>query len=241
MDTLIAHAETFWNGLQHKPLFGLLLSLSIYQLALWLYQYCGRRIVLHPLAISAVVIALILNAIDLPYRHYLKANELLYFLLGPATVALAIPLHQEFHNLRQLALPAVVTIILGGAFAAASAVGLAWLLGGPENVLLSLAPKSVTTPIALGIAESIGALASLTTSVVVFTGIAGALMSPLAFSLLKLHDPRLQGLVLGINAHAVGTARSFEINPTMGAFASLAMGLTGTFTALTLPYLVTLF
>ena len=241
MDNLVAHAEAFWQSLQHRALFGLLLSLVIYQLAQALYQYSRRKIILHPLALSAVAIALILKLIDLPYRQYLEANQLLYFLLGPATVALAIPLHQEFHNLRKLALPALVTILLGGSFAAVSAVAIAWALGGSDLVLLSLAPKSVTTPIALSIAHTIGALPSLTTGVVVFTGIAGALMSPLAFYLLRLRDPRLQGIVLGINAHAVGTARSFELNASMGAFASLAMGLTGTFTALVLPYVVRLF
>jgi len=241
MNTLTQHAQDFWHALQHRALFGLLLTLVAYQLGLWLYQYSGRKILLHPLVLSVIAISMTLQLIDLPYAQYLKANELLYFLLGPATVALAIPLHQEFHNLRKLALPALLTIVIGGSFAAAAAVSIAWALGGSDIVLLSLSPKSVTTPIALSISETINALPSLTTAAVVFTGIAGVLMSPLAFYLLRLHDPRLQGIVLGINAHAVGTARSFEQNPTMGAFSSLAMGLTGAFTALALPYLVTLF
>jgi len=241
LNTLIQHSQDFWHALQHRVLFGLLLTLVTYQLGLWLYQYSGRKLLLHPLIISVIAISATLQLIDLPYAQYLKANELLYFLLGPATVALAIPLHQEFHNLRKLALPALLTVLIGGSFAAAAAVAIAWALGGSDIVLLSLSPKSVTTPIALSISTTINALPSLTTAAVVVTGIAGVLMSPLAFYLLRLHDPRLQGIVLGINAHAVGTARSFEINPSMGAFASLAMGLTGTFTALLLPYLVRLF
>lgn len=241
LNAFLDHTQSFWDSLQHRALFGLLLTLVTYQLGLWLYQYSGRKLLLHPLILSVGVITVTLQFINLPYAQYLKANELLYFLLGPATVALAIPLHQEFHNLRKLAVPALLTIIIGGSFAAAAAVFIAWVLGGSDIVLLSLAPKSVTTPIALGIAETINALPSLTTAAVVVTGIAGALMSPLAFYLLRLRDPRLQGVVLGINAHAVGTARSFEINPSMGAFSSLAMGLTGTFTALVLPYIVTLF
>jgi putative effector of murein hydrolase len=238
---MLQHAQVFWQTVQHKPLFGLLLSLVIYQLALKLYITSNRNILAHPLTISAVAITLILRGLDIPFQQYLDANQLLYFLLGPATVALAIPLHQEFHNLRKLAGPVLVTVILGGAFASICAVGIAWLLGASDTVLLSLAPKSVTTPIALGIAEIIGAHSSLTTGVVAFTGIAGALMSPVVFYCLRIRDPQLQGIVLGINAHALGTARSFEINPTMGAFASLAMGLTGVFTALALPYIIQYF
>jgi putative effector of murein hydrolase len=241
MAELLDELARLWHNLHHKPLFGLLLTLCMYQLALMLYEYCNRRVILHPVATGSIAIALLLNTLGISYRDYLSGNQLLYFLLGPATVALAIPLHQQFHHIRKLLLPVLVTVVVGGIFAPAIAVGVAYLLGGSDAILLALTPKSVTTPIALGVAEVIGALPGLTTGVVVFTGVVGALLSPLAFYLLKLHDPRLQGVVLGLNAHGVGTARGFEINPTVGAFASLTMGLTGAFTALTLPYALKLF
>jgi predicted murein hydrolase (TIGR00659 family) len=240
VDTLITQASELWYSLQHKPLFGLLLSLSIYQFAVMLYEYFNKRVFLHPVATGSIAIAIILNTLNISYKDYLQANQLLYFLLGPATVALAIPLFQEFHHIRKLTLPTLTVVVVGGSFAAASAVVIAMLMGAPDNIQLALMPKSVTTPIALGIAEIIGALPGLTTGVVVFTGVIGALLSPVVFSILRLHDPRLQGLVLGLNAHGVGTARAFEMNPTTGAFASLAMGLTGAFTALTVPYAVKL-
>jgi len=240
MNELLSHAQQFWLNLQHKPLFGLLLSLCVYQLALMLYQYFNRRVILHPVTTGSIVIALILHGLDISSRDYLNGNQLLYFLLGPATVALAIPLHQQFHHIRKLMLPVLITVAVGAVFAPAIAVGVAAIMGGSDEVLLALYPKSVTTPIALGIADIIGALPGLTTGVVVFTGVIGSLLSPVVFYFLKLHDPRLQGIVLGLNAHGVGTARAFEINPTVGAFASLAMGLTGAFTALIMPYAVRL-
>lgn len=225
-----------WHHLSQTGLFGLLLTLVFYQLGLLLYERCGRPVILHPVATASVTIALLLPQLHISYSSYRHSNELIYFLLGPATVALALPLYQQFHQIRKLALPILVTVILGAAFASLSAVMIAHWLGASTVTQLSLAPKSITTPIALGVSISIGGMPTLTTGVVVFTGVIGALMSPLVFYLLQLHDPRAQGIVLGINAHGLGTARAFEVNPVSGAFASLSMGLTGAFTALTLPY-----
>lgn len=232
---------SLWQQLTQTTLFGLLLTLCTYQLGLLLYQRCGRPVLLHPVATAAAVIALLLPQLHLSYSSYRDANSLIYFLLGPATVALAIPLYQQFHQIRKLALPILVSVVCGAIVASASAVAIAYALGGSPVTLLSLTPKSVTTPIAMTLSASIGGLPTLTTGVVVFTGIIGALLSPLAFYLLQLHDPRGQGIVLGINAHGLGTARGFELSATCGAFASLSMGLTGAFTALTLPYVVMLF
>lgn len=237
-DSLWLQLQSLWAHLSHLPLFGLLLSLLCYQAGLLIYQRVGRNVILHPVVTASLAIALLLNLLNIPYKEYLQANQLLYFLLGPATVALAIPLYQEFHHIRRLALPILVTVAMGATFASVSAVAIAYWLGGSETTLLSLAPKSVTTPIALGVSENIGGLPALTTGVVVFTGVIGTLLSPVVFYLLRLRDPRQQGIVLGINAHGVGTARGFEINASTGAFASLAMGMTGAFTALTLPYIV---
>ncbi|NIB39575.1 LrgB family protein [Pseudomaricurvus alkylphenolicus] len=224
----------------HKPLFGLLLTLAVYQLALLLYERCGKRAFLHPVATSALVIALLLKYWGVPYAHYLQGNKLLELLLGPTTVALAIPLYKEFQHLRQLALPVTLTVIIGGLFATASALAIAWWVGASDQALLALAPKTITTPMAMGVAESLGALTTLTTGAVVFTGVIGVLLSPVVFYVLQLKDPRLQGVVLGLNAHGVGTARSFEMGASAGAFATLTMCLCGSFLSLTLPYLIPL-
>lgn len=233
--------DLWQTTLLQNPLLWLLLTLATYQAGVWLYNRCGRRVIVHPIATSAPLIALLLSLCDVPYRDYVDANQLLYFLLGPTTVALAVPLYREFHLLRRLALPVLVTVLVGSAVAALSAVGVAWLLGANKTVLLSLAPRSVTTPIAISLADTIGGLTTLATGVVVFTGVIGTLFAPLVFYLLRLRDPRQQGVVLGLNAHGIGTARCFETDPVAGAFATLSMGLTGAFTALTLPYAVQLF
>ncbi len=233
-----AQLQYAWEHISQLPLFGLFITLVIYQLALFLYQKSNRNILLHPVAVAAVCITLLLHVVDISYQHYVSANALLLFLLGPATVALAIPLYQEFQHLRRLLVPIIITSAVGGVIACGSAVLIAAWLGGSDLTLLSIAPKSVTTPIALAIADSIGALPSLAAGAVLLTGVSATLLSPLAFRLTKLTDPRLQGVVLGINAHAVGTSRAFEAGKGGGAFASLTMGLTGIFTALALPYAV---
>ena len=238
METTLRDLELFIDGLAQKPLFGLLVTLLVYQGALWLYNRCNRLALVHPVAVSAVVIAALLKLSGISYRDYVSANQLIYFLLGPTTVALAIPLYNEFHVLRRQALPILATVVFGAIAAPAAAVAIAWSMGASDEVLLSLAPKSVTTPIAIGIADKIGAMTTLTTGVVVFTGIIGVLLSPAVFYITRLGDTQLQGVVMGVNAHGIGTARCFEIGSGSGAFATMAMGLTGTFTALTLPYLV---
>jgi len=219
----------------------ILLTLGCYLLGLWCYQKSGRKTLLHPVLLGGSIIALVLTQLDISYPDYRQASQLFYFLLGPATVALAIPLYQEFRHIRELSGPILITVIIGSITAAGSAVAVAYWLGGDAEVLLSLAPKSVTTPIALSLSEKLHGISTLTTGAVVLTGIIGAVLSPLVFKLCRLQDERLRGVVLGINAHGIGTALAFETSPRSGAFASLAMGLTGAFTALTLPYAVQYF
>lgn len=221
-----------------SPLFALTLSLAAYQWGGWLYRRTRQFPLCHPTVIGALTVALLLPVIDLDPDIYLQGNQLLVFLLGPATVALAIPLYQELHLIRSTAVPVLAALVVGASVAVVSALGIAWLLGASPQTLLSLAPKSVTTPIAIGVSEEIGGLVALTTGVVVFTGAAGISLGPLLFRWLKITDPRVQGFALGLSAHGVGTARAFELNPRAGAFASLALCLTGTLTALALPTLL---
>lgn len=225
------------RALIETPLFALTLSLAAYQWGRWLYRRTGGFPLCHPTVAGAVTVALLLPLIKLDPAIYLDGNQLLVFLLGPATVALALPLYRELHLIRSLALPIAITLLAGASIAVASAVGIAALLGGDVQTLLSIAPKSVTTPIAIGISREMGGLVALTTGVVVFTGAAGITLAPLVFRLLRIEDPRVQGFTLGLVAHGVGTARAFELSPRAGAFASLALCLTGTLTALLLPAL----
>lgn len=216
----------------------MLLTIASYQLGLWCYQKSGRMLLLHPVLLGGSLIAACLYYFEVSYQDYQDGSQIFYFLLGPATVALAVPLYQEFKLIRELAGPILITVVVGAVVAAGSSVLLAYWFGASESILLSLAPKSVTTPIALSLAEKINGISTLTTGAVVFTGVIGALLSPWVFKLCRVQDDRLKGIVLGINAHGIGTALAFENSPRSGAFSSLAMGLTGAFTAMTLPYIV---
>jgi Putative effector of murein hydrolase len=175
--------------------------------------------------------------IDIAYGDYHEFKHdswLFYWLLGPATVALALPLYHERAKIREAAMPILSGITLGALISPMIALAFAWLSGG-EAIINSIATKSVTTPIALEISNKIGGLPGLVAGVVIFTGVVGALFGPMLVRLVGIRDERILGLVLGVNAHGVGTASAFQISPRCGAFASLAMGITGAITALVLP------
>ncbi len=227
--------DTGYGELLTSPLFALTLTLAAFQAANWLYRRLGQFPLLHPTMVGAVLVAGALSWLELPYEDYYADNGFLMFWLGPATVALAVPLYQQLRLIRQMALPILVTVVAGAVFAAGSAVTIAHWLGGAEVTLLSLAPKSVTTPIAIDLAEDIGGLTTLAAGAVALTAVVGICTAPLIYRLLGIDDPRVRGLCLGITAHGMGTARAFEDNPTAGAFSSLAMCLTGVLTAILLP------
>ncbi|GAB2189841.1 LrgB family protein [Sessilibacter sp. MAH2] len=225
------------DALFSSPLFNVTLTLLAFQVGLICYEKVGRKAWMHPVVMGTVIIVGFILLTPHEYPTYFKNNELLLFFLGPATVALAVPLRNELKTLRGIAVPALVIIALGSVIAPLTALGAAWLFGADEQVLVSLLAKSVTSPIAIGVTENLGGLVSLITAVTLFTGIAGALMGPTIFKIAGLTDDRLQGILLGVLAHGVGTARGFEISVRCGALAGLGMGLTGTFSAFMLPYL----
>nr|WP_255771897.1 LrgB family protein [Microbulbifer guangxiensis] len=207
-------------------------------LGLALYRRTGTPL-LHPIVGASAFTAACLWLLQIPYDHYQDASGLLYALLGPAVVALAVPLRQNLPIVRRAAWPLLVTLAVGAALAPAAGVLIALLLGAAEPVALALAGKAVTTPIALGLAEKVGAAASLTVGIVVFSGVVGAVLGPPLLARLDIRDQRVLGFALGINAHAIGTARALEISALCGAFAALAMGLCGALTAVVLPLLIT--
>ncbi|ASK36218.1 LrgB family protein [Alloalcanivorax mobilis] len=225
------------SGLLHTPLFGLLLTLASYRVALLIYGKVNNLPLFHPFIVAAIPVIVVLPLAGVSYSEYRQQTEVLSFLLGPATVALAWPLYRQLHTVRSVWKPVIATTVIGAALAAGISVGLAWWLGAPEQVVGSLAPKSITTPIAVEVAKSTDGLVSLTAGAVAITGIVGALLGGLIFRLLRVHDDRIRGFALGLVAHAIGTARAFEYGEKAGAFASLALGLTGLLTALALPWL----
>lgn len=185
----------------------------------------------------ALVVAVLLLT-GTSYATYRAGTQLLTLLVGPATVALAVPLFAQRQRIRALWRPLAVALLAGSTAGIASALGLAWVLGASHETLLSLAPKSATMPIALPVAERLGGTPSLTAVGVALTGIAGAVLAGPLARLLGTRDPAVRGFAAGVTAHAIGTARELQCGPTAGAFAALGMGLNGVATAVLTPLFI---
>jgi len=229
-----------WVYLSASPLLGLTVTLLAYQGAFWIYRRAGMNPLANPVALSVAFLVAVLWFTDTPYATYFDGAQFVHFLLGPATVALAVPLYANLETLRKNLVPLAGALFVGSIVAVVSAVGIGWLLGASRETLLSLAPKSVTAPIAMGIAEKLGGLPSLTGVLVVSTGILGAVLARGTLNLLRIEDHAVRGFAVGLAAHGIGTARAFQVSETAGAFSGLAMGLNGLATAFLFPALVKL-
>ncbi len=224
------------NELIATPLFGIALTLIVYALAQRLYLRTGH-ILTNPVAVSIAAIIVLLLAADIPYQAYAVGGDYILFLLGPSVVALGLPLYTRRAEILAKKGPILVGVTAGAVVSIVTASGLAWLLGGSREVILSLAPKSVTTPIAIGIVEKIGGLAPLTAALVVLTGCIGAICGPEFCRLIGVRDPTAMGLAVGTASHGIGTARMLEEDRLAGAVSGLAIGLNGLITAFILPLL----
>ena len=216
------------------PLFGVSLTLLAYQIALTLYEKT-KWIIFQPVLVSCVIIISILVTFNIDYAAYKEGTFLLSVLLGPATVALAIPLYLNLKRIRQVFWPTIFTLLVGGSLATVLGVGLAWFFGAEPFILSTMAPKSVTSPIAMLVADEIGGSASLAAVFVMITGIVGAMVGVELLRLFNVTHPAAVGLTMGITAHAVGTARSLQEGEEQGAFAALAMSIMGLLTAVLMP------
>jgi predicted murein hydrolase (TIGR00659 family) len=224
-----------WVYLAASPLLGLTATLLAYQLAYAIHVRTKFNPWANPVAIAVAILVTILTVTGTSYKTYFDGAQFVHFLLGPATVALAIPLYQQVAKLKRDWFALLVGALLGSTAAIATAMGIAWMLGASLPTIMSIAPKSVTMPIAMGIAEKIGGLPSLTAVLVIATGILGATLSGGILNLMKIDDQSIRGFALGVTAHGIGTARGFQVSEETGAFSGLAMGLTGVLTALLLP------
>ncbi len=228
------------NDLLNTPLFGVGLTILVYALAQKLYLRTGS-IFFNPVAVSIGSIILFLMALHIPYEVYAVGGRYVLFLLGPSVVALGVPLYTRRREILARKGPILVGILAGAISSIVSASGLAWLLGGSRDVVLSLAPKSVTTPIAISIVEKIGGIAPLTAALVVLTGCLGAICGPEFCRLIGVRDTAAMGLAVGTASHGIGTARMLEVDRLGGAIAGLAIGLNGLVTAFILPVMFVFF
>ncbi len=227
-----------WVYLSSTPLAGLTLTLVAYAIGYAIYARCSFHPLANPVPIAVAVVVAALAATRTPYRTYFEGAQFVHFLLGPAVVGLAVPLAREWPGVRRLALPIAASLAVGSVVAATSAVGIAWALGVSPSTLASLVPKSVTAPVAMGIAERIGGLPALAAVFAVATGVVGAVLGRYVFDATGVRDPRARGFALGLAAHGIGTARAFQVDREAGTYAGLAFGLHALAAALAMPLAV---
>lgn len=188
---------------------------------------------MNPVLIAVMLLIATLVALDMNYATYIEeGGGLVAAVLGPATVALAVPLYNNACHLRRAMLPLACAVLTGGLAAAISAYAIAWLLGAPDAVLRTIAVKSVTAPIAIGVAEEIGGIPPLAAAFAVLTGVAGTMLATWVLHHAGVRSWEAQGLAAGVTAHGQGTARMLTLNETAGAFSSLGMGLNALLTAI---------
>jgi predicted murein hydrolase (TIGR00659 family) len=234
----VEHVATLWVYLRATPLLWLTATLAAYLAASQMQAWLGQHPLANPVLIAVAALVLVLRLSGTPYQTYFDGAQFVHFMLGPATVALAMPLVAEAGRVRRLLLPMVVAVVAGSVTAITTAMGVAWALGASRTTLLSLAPKSVTTPIAMAIAERVGGLPGLTAVLVILTGITGAVVVTPLMNLLRVRDFAARGFAAGVASHGIGTARAFQVSELAGTFAGLGLALNGLVTAVLAPLLI---
>jgi predicted murein hydrolase (TIGR00659 family) len=221
-----------WVYLSASPLLWLTATLFACWIGDAVSARLGRHAMANPVVIAAGLLSVLLLATGTSYASFFDGAQFVHFLLGPATVALAIPLYRNLAIVKRALLPMAAALLAGSITAAASAVAVAWLFGAPREVLASLAPKSVTAPIAMELAKSLGGIPALTAVLVIATGITGAIIVTPLMNALRIKDFAARGFAAGVASHGIGTARAFQVSELAGTFAGIAMGLNGALTSL---------
>lgn len=230
-----------WVYLARTPLLWLTATVLAYGVGYWCMEKCRHHPVANPVAIATLLLIMTLLATGTDYQAYFEGAQFVHFLLGPAIVALAVPLYRNLPKVKASLLPTLAALVAGGATAAASALGIAAWLGATPAVSLSMAPKSTTTPIAMGIADEIGGIPSLTAAMVLGTGILGAIVVTPLLDLMRIRDWRARGFAVGSISHGIGMARAFQVNPVAGVFAATALCLSALATPILAPLIVAAF
>jgi len=240
----MANFVELWVYLSSTPLFGLTATLVVYVLAQAAYTRVAQAPWANPVLWSVISITLVLTATGVNYQTYFSGAQFIHFLLGPAVVALAWPMWQRRETLMRKWRALLSAALIGGFCAAGTGVLLGWLLGLPPEVLLSLVPKSVTAPVAMGIAETLGGIPALAAVFAVLTGMTGALSAKYLFDWFGIGTNRsgwmARGFALGTTSHGIGAARAMQVDADAGALAGLALGLQVLLASILMPliYLV---
>jgi len=236
----LPNIHEIWVYLSGSPLLALILTLAAYQVGVMIYERTQLNPLANPVLIAVTLIAFAITALDMPYATYFEGAQFVHFLLGTATVSLAVPIYQALPSLRGRVLPLVAALIGGGVTSIVSAVAIARFFGADESIVGAMVVKSITAPIGMGVAERIGASPTLTAVFAVTTGILGAALARFVLDALRCREWWQRGFAIGVASHGIGTSRAFSVNPEAGTYAGLAMGLHGVLGAVAIPWAVAL-
>ena len=234
-------AALIWSYLSQEPLLWLTATLIAYFLGDSFFRRMNRQSWANPVLVAVILLSLVLWLTGTDYQTYFQGAQFVHFMLGPATVALGMPLYDNLRRVRKAALPLAAALVAGSVTAVVSVLAIGKAFGLSEVMLASLAPKSTTAPVAIGIAEGLGGEPTITAVLVLLTGVFGAIIATPLLNALGIRDWRARGFATGVAAHGIGTARAFQVHPTAGAFAGLGMGLNAVLTAFLAPLVLRLF
>jgi len=215
--------------------FGIVLSLAAFEAGLWISKKT-KLAILNPLLVAIFIVVVFLIAADIDIETYNQGGQFIHMFLGPATVALAVPLYKKLDQLKQHAVPILTSILFGSVVSVASVVFFTMLFGLEHEIIMSLLPKSVTTPIGIELSKQMGGIVPVTVLSIIITGISGAMMAPAVIKLAKLKNKIAIGIALGTSAHAIGTTKALEMGETESAMSSLAIGIAGIMTVFIAPW-----
>lgn len=229
-----------WDSVASSPVFGVALTLAAYQLGRELWQRTGNRPWVNPVLVAIVLVGSVLALLGIDYDSYMEGGSIVALFLGPATVALAWPMHKELRLVRRAAVPILGGVVIGAGVAVLVAVTVTEVLGGDHALVVSMAPKSTTTPVSIALSATVGGIPALTAVLTILTGILGAVAGPHLLSAVGIRDARVRGLAVGTSAHGIGTSQMLHESRTAGAFSGLAMALSALATSVWVPLLVPL-
>ncbi len=222
------------TSLLNSEIFILTLVIGVYLLAVWLYRKTKLNL-LNPLLVSIPVLVIITHVLGISYESFEKGSRIISFMLGPTVVVLGYLLYEQVAHLRENAVSIITSVFVGCVTGILSVIFIARYFGADHALIVSLEPKSVTTPIAMSIAEKSGGIPSIAAVVVIVVGIFGGIVGPFVLEKLGISSKIARGLALGSAAHGLGTARAMELGTIEGAISGLAIGVMGIMTAILVP------
>ena len=222
------------TSLLNSEIFILTLVIGVYLLSVWLYRKTGLNL-LNPLLVSIPVLVAVTHVLGISYESFQKGSRIISFMLGPTVVVLGYLLYEQVAHLRENAVSIITSVFVGCVTGILSVIFIARYFGADHALIVSLEPKSVTTPIAMSIAEKPGGIPSIAAVVVIVVGIFGGIVGPFVLEKLGIRSKIARGLALGSAAHGLGTARAMELGTIEGAISGLAIGVMGIMTAILVP------